>query len=175
MSGENVKRAAGNTFRCAIFSLSLIACTTTATEVPAHGAASPAPSPAVQPLGEFDPIVGSPKVEAADVNGRHYVDNVVLTLNSPWQDANVAEYDLSRDWKSFKAVAGLRDDAPSDAKARFKVFGDGRQLYQKDIFFGRAEKIDINVTGVLRLKLEAAWLAGDDVYSAVWGEASLVK
>ncbi|GAA3610430.1 hypothetical protein GCM10022419_114290 [Nonomuraea rosea] len=124
-------------------------------------------------LRELTPVAGNPMVEAADVNGRPYLNSVILNASSVGADA--VEYNLSRDWQNLKVTVGMRDDAPANAKARFEIFGDGNQLYRKDLTFGESEEIDIGVKGVLRLKLQTALLSGDDACYVVWGDALLKR
>ncbi|GAA3237474.1 NPCBM/NEW2 domain-containing protein [Nonomuraea helvata] len=140
-----------------------------------YGSAGPTPESVVQYLRELTPVAGGPVSESADVNGERYVNSITLSPNSPWQGADMAEYNLSRDWRRFRAVLGVRDDAPADAKARVEIFGDGKRLYRKDFSLGRSDRVDIDVSHVLRLKLQTTTIAGVDVYSVVFGDSLLVK
>ncbi|WP_164904067.1 NPCBM/NEW2 domain-containing protein [Nonomuraea polychroma] len=123
-------------------------------------------------LGEFTVLAGNPAFEIANVNGQPYANSVVVSL---FTSPNQIEYDLSRDWQRLKATVGVRDDAPANSRARFEVYGDGNRLYRKDLSFGQAEKIDVDVTRVLRLRMVNTWLTGDSTYSVVWGDAILER
>lgn len=136
-------------------------------------------SPAVQNprkyLRELTPVAGEPASGAAEVNGNLYINSITLSPNSPWEDSDRAEYNLSRDWKCFTAIVGVRDDAPSDAIARVEVTGDGQVLLKKDLALGTADAVALDVSRVLRLELKSITISGDDVYLVVFGDASLTK
>ncbi|MGI5292206.1 NPCBM/NEW2 domain-containing protein [Nonomuraea polychroma] len=137
--------------------------------------ADPTPQGETQFLSELTAVGGFPENAPAEVNGESYPNSVILIPNSSVQGRDVAEYDLSREWRTLEAVIGIKDDAPADATVRFEVFGDGDRLYQKDLTFGESEKINIDVSDVLRLQLQATPLSTDSVFDAVWGDALLAK
>lgn len=137
--------------------------------------ANPTPQGDTQYLSELSAVGGFPANEPAEVNGKSYPNSIVLTPNSSMEGREEAEYDLSREWKTLGSVIGLSDDAPADATVRFEIFGDGERLYRADLAFGESEKIDIDVSDVLRLKLQTTPLGTDSVFSAVWGDALLER
>jgi hypothetical protein len=91
-------------------------------------------------------------------------------------------YDLNGNWKRLEAVIGVSDNAGKGrdgrASAVFEVYGDGKKLYSSGKMFGygKAKKIDLDVTGVKTLRLLT--LDGGDGKSAdhtEWADAKLYQ
>ncbi len=67
------------------------------------------------------------------------------------------EYDLGRAYSVFTTTVGQTDDSSrTDSEIRFTVYGDGRVLSEERLRFGQSVDLDVDVTGVLRLRLEMA-------------------
>ena len=98
----------------------------------------------------------------ASVNGDFLQDSLMATPSSNYPC--VMEYDFGRDWKSLKFTAGIGDDSPSDTKVRIEVFADGKELLNKQVAFAETSDIDLDVTDVLRLRIQVTWLQGDPYY-----------
>ena len=65
------------------------------------------------------------------------------------------EYDLGRRYATFTATIGQGDNSQdTNGTARFRVIGDGVTLLTRDVGFGTAEQIEVDVTDVLRLRIE---------------------
>ena len=57
---------------------------------------------------------------------------------------------------------------------RMEVFGDRRPLYSGEFTLGQSEQVDLDVTGVLRLRLTATLTStSNGRVQAVWGDARL--
>ena len=70
------------------------------------------------------------------------------------------EYDLGRDYSRFTATIGQADRSENTQRnIRFTVYGDGDELYTRNLGFGSSAEVDVDVTGVLRLRLEVANLS----------------
>ena len=89
-------------------------------------------------------------------------------------DTGWIEYDLGRDYKTFKAVIGLSDYSLSDTDLfRFRVYGDGVLLVTEDIGYGDHRTLTADITDVLRMQLEITKIAGpENLFSRpAWGNA----
>jgi hypothetical protein len=88
-----------------------------------------------------------------------------------------AEFDLGRDYDRFRTTVGLADRSPvTDRTVRFSVIGDGATLYTTTVDFGEAVDIDVNVTDVLRLRLDVGVIrnAGSSTGTyVVWGDPTI--
>jgi len=88
-------------------------------------------------------------------------------------------YNLSRAYTRFHTIVGMQDDQVSGSFAQFRVFGDGRQLADIRADLGAPQTIDVDVSGVLRLTIQATGVGcnsytHDPVY-ATWGDPYLTS
>ena len=87
------------------------------------------------------------------------------------------EYDLGRTYSHFSATVGQGDRSEdTNDVIRFAVYGDGRELGSVELPFGRSHEFELDVTNVLRLRLEVTNLStdGDRGRSiAVWGNPTV--
>lgn len=104
------------------------------------------------------------------INGNLYEQSLscrIVGENVAWN-----EYDLGRDYERFTATIGQGDNSlDTDGTVRFRVLGDGQELLTRDMTFGTDAVIDVAVTGVLRLRIEAVDISGAPRSSrwVVWG------
>lgn len=88
-----------------------------------------------------------------------------------------AEFDLGRDYDRFRATIGQGDDSPATSRTvRFSVIGDGQTLYSTNVNFGQAIDVDVDVTGVLRLRLDMGVIQDADSFQetiVVWGDPTI--
>lgn len=91
--------------------------------------------------------------------------------------AGDVEYNLSKGYQKLTATAGIDDNARiSDAKAQLEIYGDDQQLTSVTVEFGVPTPVDVDVTGVLRLRIHWQVIAGPECALAgylVLGEATL--
>ncbi|WP_285743226.1 protein kinase [Lentzea sp. NBRC 105346] len=93
-------------------------------------------------------------------------------------DLQVVEYNVSKGYRRLVTTAGITDSSQNTAmKVQLEIFGDGRQLTSKPIEYGTVVPLDIDLTNVLRLKIQ--WVitsnrttCGDNYF--VLGEAKLL-
>jgi serine/threonine-protein kinase len=122
-------------------------------------------------------VNGDARTGLVDVNGTTYNHSVFTNVgvNCPGQ---VIEYDLGRDFRRFQTAFGISDEAPSTAKTRFEVFLDGANAATNDVGLGESLPVDLDVTGVLRLKLVATAIegptCGNRTWSSVWVDAKIL-
>lgn len=120
----------------------------------------------VQQSGSFDPDTRGEVAVNGQVQPRSLLVGDYYGQKGPWW-----EYDLSRDWRFFRATVGVSDLASADSKIRLDVFGDGNPIYSKEFALGSAEEIDVDVTGRLRLRIQ---ITGSAHQGLVIGNARLV-
>ena len=89
-------------------------------------------------------------------------------------------FDLDRRNRRLRTTVGLRDDSSEAALARMTVYGDRRRLAGADVRLGKPATLNVDVTGVLRLRLELTWLDGFDCplpnrrfMTAVWATPTI--
>lgn len=84
-------------------------------------------------------------------------------------------YDVGRKYSRFQATAGVRDDSDAATRKRLEVYGDGRILASFEVGLGMPQKVDVPITGVLRLELVQITLNdGFATANVVWGDAQLL-
>ncbi|WP_078510044.1 NPCBM/NEW2 domain-containing protein [Streptomyces sp. Tu 6176] len=115
--------------------------------------ASPSGSPGAerQSLTLFDPVDGSAALSAGSgtLKGKAYADAVTVAFCTT---GRFTEYNLGTDWKKFRATVGL-DDGSSDWPMRVQIDADGRHLKNVRAGLGDPQGIDVDVTGVTRLRI----------------------
>ncbi|WP_432921670.1 NPCBM/NEW2 domain-containing protein [Microbispora sp. CA-135349] len=84
-----------------------------------------------------------------------------------------ASFNLGRRFRRFQATVGLPDDAATGSVTRFTVSLEDRQLFSRDLRLGERARVDVPVTGGLRLVLRVQQVGLTDCGAAVWGEALL--
>lgn len=67
-------------------------------------------------------------------------------------------YDLARSRASFTGVLGLTDDSPAGAQVQVRISLDGVEQEPISLTLGMAKVLDMDVTGKLRLTIDAARL-----------------
>jgi hypothetical protein len=138
-------------------------------------AENPSPSASGQFLADLTPVSSYGTVETGDaaVNGRNYLNSVILDMNF---GKTSAAYNLEHQWRILQATVGLRDDSTQKDEYEFQVFADGRPIYSHLFALGQSQHIRLNIAGVLRLELRAT-LVGDFYGNAygIWGNADLTR
>ncbi|WP_410631829.1 protein kinase domain-containing protein [Amycolatopsis sp. cmx-4-83] len=127
--------------------------TTSASAVPASGSAGEAT--VEQYLSELSPVEGSfdRSHETGNIGGKPYLHTVGTGVQE-CSEADSAEYNISKGYRKFTATAGLDDNsADSGLKVQLEVFGDGRKLLTTVLELNKPTPVDLDVTGVLRLKI----------------------
>jgi hypothetical protein len=106
---------------------------------------------------------------AASVSGDSYLRSVIYelrgTANIRWR-----EWDLGRDYVRLRATLGLRDDTGADTRGVMRVYLDGVEAVEVPIQFGRSVPLDLDVRGVLRVRLEVQNTTDGQSFW-VWGNA----
>ena len=105
---------------------------------------------------------GDAKVNSTVRPDSLYVEETCLPNYGYADKTRNITYDLDRSNRRLRTVVGLRDDSSESASARMTVYGDGHRLAGADVSLGKPASLNVDVTGVLRLRLELTWLAGFD-------------
>lgn len=111
----------------------------------------------VQSVTQYE--INGPNVGPAKANGISY--SHAVTLGPGQQSTGYVEYDLSREYRRLVGALAFADDSASNAQYKVEIYGDGRQLYASTIKFGETDKLKVDVTKVLRLRLSLTDTSGD--------------
>jgi serine/threonine-protein kinase len=143
---------------------------------PVYGALDTEDAPLVEEGDEganFYQYVARPEEVAGDL----YEKSLIASLDSrnvTAGDLAYWEFNLGKDWQQFLATVGIADGSEFEQSARFRVILDGNLIWEEDnVRFGTAVPIEIDISGGLRLRLEAVALDQGRI-SMVWGSPRLI-
>ena len=118
---------------------------------------------------------GGLRHEAERISGQVY--GHALSCDARDSDSGWAEFDLRRDYERFRTTVGQADRSEATTRTiRFSVIGDGETLYTTTVGFGQAVDVDVDVTGVLRLRLDIGVIENSGTSAgtwAVWGDPTV--
>jgi serine/threonine protein kinase len=160
---------------------------------PAGAGASGTPvAPGERYLSDIDPVDESESYDGKWVagqytsNGKQFLHSVDLQAACDYDDSTFwVDYNLGRSHSKFRTTVGLSDDDHSDAKAAYAVYADGKKVKQGKLGVGKTKPVTVDVSDVLRLRLEATntnvseddgCTAGDEddaQADVVWGDAQV--
>ncbi|MFC5744620.1 NPCBM/NEW2 domain-containing protein [Actinomadura rugatobispora] len=126
---------------------------------PPTATATPSPTPVADWLVDMEPVDDSSDVdpEPVTMGGVDYPRSLrhecSLFCNDDGKGVEV--YYLGGRYKKFEAMIGVNDRAEEEQVGLFQVTLDGRHQPGTKVSTGHPKKISIDVTGVLRLRLEA--------------------
>jgi hypothetical protein len=119
----------------------------------------------------------SNRVQNANIAGKNYLHSLGNEVRSETSTQGV-EYNIAKGFRRFTATAGIDDNASdSSLKMQLEIFADGRQIFNKPVTYGTPTPIDLDVSGVLRLRIQYEGVSGRDCcYSSylVLGTAELL-
>ena len=121
--------------------------------------------PVVAYLSDLVPTIGEWDLnQTAEMSGKPYAHSVGDYLSACSSNSSPIEYNLARGYRKLVLTAGLDDNSQdSSLQALFEVFADGRRVSGTNVHFGKPVKKTVDVTGVLRLKLQWQVITGDPV------------
>ncbi|UVS79459.1 protein kinase domain-containing protein [Actinokineospora sp. UTMC 2448] len=101
---------------------------------------------------------------SAAMQGKPYVNSLLdATDYGCTSDARVVEYNLSKKFRRLVATAGVDDgSSSSNLRIQLQIFADGRAVLNEAVQFGKVVEIDVDVTDVLRLRLQWIVTSGHD-------------
>jgi len=94
-----------------------------------------------------------------DISGESYLNSLeFVTARGPRvvPRSAVIEFNLSRDFDVFTGVLGYSDFSHTSGLVRVQIFADSVEIYSADVNLGFEELLQLSVTGVLRLRIEAS-------------------
>jgi len=92
------------------------------------------------------------RTEGARIGDVHYADSIVL--RAP-ERLGFVEVDLGMAYRRLTALAGVLDDAVEPFQVgHFRFFLDGRPSPETKVALGKPARIEVDVSGVLKLRLE---------------------
>ncbi|MGD9525246.1 MAG: protein kinase [Dehalococcoidia bacterium] len=109
---------------------------------------------ALRPV-DTDDRTGTWRTGQASTSGTQHSHAVTMAASCSGRNGGDywIEYDLARDWNTFTATVGLRDDDASDATASYKVLVDNQILTSGSLTIGKTAQVNVPVTNALRLRL----------------------
>jgi serine/threonine protein kinase len=99
---------------------------------------------------------GGVSTVSATISGQQYGHAITLSAFCTTRDGGDfwADYDLARSWSRFTATIGIDDRSRSSSTATYTILADNVPIARGSLAFGRAEPIDLPVSGVLRLRIQ---------------------
>jgi hypothetical protein len=98
----------------------------------------------------------------ANIAGKNYLHSLGARVESDSRTEAI-EYNISKGFRRFTATAGIDDNAgDSSLKMQLEIFADGREIFNKPVAYGTPTPIDLDVSGVLRLRFQYEGVSGSD-------------
>jgi hypothetical protein len=113
--------------------------------------------------------------DTATMENTRYPQSIMYTQWAAF-DGGWVDFNLGRHCSRFRAAIGFDDGSKDHAVADLEILGDGRKLWKTSMKFGdKPRKVNIDVTGVLRLKVGGTYdLDGYGKPGAVLGTPEVV-
>lgn len=132
--------------------------TTTTTDDPGGDQESPSGE---TPLSELEPVVDDnwePERDL-DIDGTLHPQGIESKAlgycgSSVFIEQQV-EYSIGRQYSQLEAIAGLSEESLPSLPVRVEILGDGRSLWSETLVVGSPQPVDLDVSGVLRLRVVA--------------------
>lgn len=129
-------------------------------------------------LTAVEPVVDDCYDDEVSVDGQP-VSNALVCEETFDGDPRAMEYALNREVSRLRAVLGQSDRAATGRTARFRFLADGDEVARYDVAFGERRQVEVQLEGVLRLRIEVGEInrpqeCCDDELTAVLGEARLI-
>ena len=134
------------------------------------------PGPAATYLSEQSDVDRSSShlwpTESARIDTIDHARSIVTPRLS--SDTRWIEYDLNRNYEEFRATIGVRDDVTADSRIQFDVIVDGQVAVSQQLGLGTSSDIAVDVSGALRVRLQATRLDGSQP-RGVFGNARALE
>jgi serine/threonine protein kinase len=99
---------------------------------------------------------------SASIGGTDFTHSLQQGV-STCASAQSVEYNIAKGYRRFVATAGIDDNGQdSSLVTQLEIFGDGRELSNTKVTYGKPDPINVDVSGVLRLKVEFTPVTGTD-------------
>lgn len=130
-------------------------------------------------VDSLTPVNGywSSNLNVAQLSGETFPHSVGTDV-CYYDEPDSVEYNVSKGYRRLTATGGISDNATdSTLKIQLEIFADGRKVASTVLEYGRKAPIDVDLSGVLRLKILWQPIAGENCsgrnYFAL-GEAKLL-
>jgi len=156
--------------------------TTAPVDTPGTVDEPPAP-PSLAFLSDMEPTEEDPafySLGALEISGESYPHSVSHRVGG-CEKSGYISFNLGRDWTTFSATFGLRDESEASTVVRSEVYLDGNLAYTTgDVGLGATEQVSISTVGVLNLRLAYYFLEGSmglcsDAGDVAWGDAQVSR
>lgn len=112
------------------------------------------------------------------MNGVAYAHSISAGVDcrGGWYKNGSYQYDLGRHFRKLTSKVGLSDNSDNNTKVLFEVFVDGRKVFSKTTTLGKPVALNVDLTGVLRLRVDATVVSTTCTgtgSTAVWADAQL--
>lgn len=107
-------------------------------------------------LDEFQPVNGYWDGESgpASITGKPYLHSLSASMNCNYEGSQV-EYNVAKGFRRLVATSALDDNSQNaEATVQLEIFADGRSVFNDTIAYGKPTPIDLDLSGVLRLKFQ---------------------
>lgn len=133
-----------------------------------------AATPATAPLTALETKGNCLTATSGSVNGAPVTTGVSCVAR---EQASTTYWILGRTMGRLRGIVGIDDDSDPKSKAHVTITADGKVLLSRDFTYGQSEKIDVDVSKVLRLEVATNDLSdsksGLPNPSVIWAEATL--
>jgi serine/threonine-protein kinase len=128
-------------------------------------------------LDEFTPVSGywHNNDGTVSIAGKPYLHSLAAQVGRCSEGGEV-EYNLAKGFRQLVVSAAIDDNATdSGVQVQLEIFADGRSVFSSPVGYGTATPVDVDLSGVLRLKIQWRPLAGTvcDGGFLVLGEATM--
>ncbi|MGJ3191238.1 PASTA domain-containing protein [Paenarthrobacter sp. FR1] len=103
------------------------------------------------PLASFKASGSCGTISSGSVNGTPLTSGVSCSAR---REAATTFWILGRTLNRIQATVGFEDRAEKNSRAKVKITADGNVILDKELAYGDGEKLDADVTNVLRLEIE---------------------
>jgi serine/threonine-protein kinase len=115
-------------------------------------------------LDSVSPASGdwSGNVKNTDIAGKNYLHSLGSSVSQE-TGTTAVEYNISKGFRRFTATAGIDDNAnDSSLKMQLEIFADGREIFNKPVTYGTPVPVDLDISGVLRLRIQYEGVSGNN-------------
>ncbi|MFJ9781469.1 protein kinase [Amycolatopsis sp. NPDC101161] len=100
-------------------------------------------------------------IQNTNIAGKNYLHALGSSVEVSTETQGI-EYNIAKGFRRFTATAGIDDNAgDSSLKMQLEIFADGREVFNKPVPYGSPVPIDLDISGVLRLRIQWEGVTGN--------------